>query len=82
MVLEYISGILKNFELNIRKTPAEVLPKWVMSASCAPDAVPLVSRARLAHRTLSFRSWYPSATCWFAEVSSGDRDSQSHVTRC
>ena len=26
-----------------------------------------------AHRKLTFRSWYPSATCWFAEVSCEDK---------
>lgn len=26
-----------------------------------------------AHKKLTFRSWYPSATCWFAEVSCEDK---------
>ena len=63
MALEYVSGILRNFDLNVMETPAQVLPESVVSASCVPDAAP----------TWLLPTESPSATCWCAEVSSEDR---------
>ncbi len=69
MVLGFISGILRNFELSIMKMPSEVL----LSTSFGPDKVQALNKAHLAHRKLTFRIRYPGANCCSCEVSSKDR---------